>query len=103
MITLGSAGEDLTVVIAVGAAFVATLTATNPWPTGTQIEIHLLNEPTDTPVVWAAVVSGSSAVFNVSASAVQAVVDARLSAARLFYNPGGTGALLWAHGTTRYV
>lgn len=103
VITLGSAGEDLVVVIAVDATFVATLTATSPWPSGTQIEIHLLNEPTDTPVIWAAVVSGSTAVFNIPLTNVQAVVSARLSSARLLYNPGGTGALLWAHGAVRYV
>jgi len=103
VITLGSAGEDLQVVIPVGASFVTTLTASTPWPNGTVIELHLMNSLTDTPTVWSATVAGSDATFNISASQVQAVVDARLSIARLLYNPAGSGALLWAHGTTRYV
>lgn len=103
MITLGSAGETLTLIIPIGASFVATLISTDPWPDGTLIELHLLNELTDTPVIWSAAISGSLASFTESAANVQTVVDARLSLARLIYNPGGTGALLWAHGSVRYV
>jgi hypothetical protein len=103
VITLGSAGEDLTVIIPVGASYVATLTASTPWPTGTAIELHFMNDLSDVPVVWAATISGSDATFDIDTTQVQLVVDARLSIARLIYNPGGTGALLWAHGTARYV
>lgn len=103
MITLGSEGEQLTVIIPIGAAFVTTLSAATPWPTGTQIELHLSSSLTDVPVVWAAAVSGTTAVFNESTIQTQAVVNARLSIARLIYNPGGTGQLLWAHGVTKFV
>lgn len=103
MITLGSAGDDLTVVLPVGASFIATLTATTPWPANTIIELHFMNDLADIPVVWSAAISDTDATFNVSTDQVQTVVDARLSIARLIYNPGDTGALLWAQGVTRYV
>lgn len=104
MITLGSEGEQLTVIIPVGADFVTTLSAATPWPTGTQIELHLSNDSADvSPVVWAATVSGTTATFNVPAATTQAVVLGRLAYARLYYSPGGTGMLLWGHGVTRFV
>lgn len=103
MITLGSEGEQLVVVIPVGADFVTTLSAATPWPTGTQIELHLSNTLSDVPVIWPATVAGTTAVFNVAKTVTQAVIDARLSLARLYYSPGGAGTLLWAHGTTRFV
>jgi hypothetical protein len=103
VITLGSEGEQLVVIIPVGADFLTTLSASMPWPTGTVIELHLSDTLADTPVIWAATVSGSTAVFNVPRVTAQPVVDARLSLARLFYSPGGSGTLLWAHGTTRFV
>lgn len=103
MITLGSAGEDLTVVIPVGARFLTKLTASIPWPLGTVIELHLLNEITDDPVVWSAVISGSDATFDVAASQVTTDTADRPSVARLLYDSDGGGLLLWAHGTTRYV
>lgn len=103
MITLGSEGEQLQVIIPVDADFVTTLTASSPWPTGTTVELHLSDTSLNPPVVWAASVSGSNAVFNVPKSTVQAVVTARLSLARLIYSPSGSGTLLWGHGTTRFV
>jgi hypothetical protein len=103
VITLGSEGEQLVVIIPVGADFLTTLSASTPWPTGTIIELHLSNTLADVPVVWSAVVSDSTAVFDVSKADTQPVADARLSLARLFYSPGGSGMLLWAHGTTRFV
>jgi hypothetical protein len=103
MITLGSMGEDLTVVIPIGARFLCALDSSNPWPNGTQIELHLMNDPGDTPVIWPATISGSTATFDVPAGDVKTVTDARLSLARLLYNPAGAGFLLWGHGTTRYV
>jgi hypothetical protein len=103
VITLGSEGEQLVVIIPVGADFLTTLSASTPWPVGTVIELHLSNTLTDVPVVWTATVSGSTAVFNVPKVTTQPVVAARLSLARLFYSPGGSGTLLWAHGTTRFV
>lgn len=102
MITLGSAGEDLQVVIPIGASFVTKLTASTSWPNGTVIELHLMNDLSDVPVVWSSTIAGTDATFNIPPDQVQAVVTARLSIARLIYNPG-TGAMLWAHGTTRYV
>ena len=103
MITLGSDVEQLTVVIPVGASFITTLTAATPWPDDTVIELHLMNDVADDPVVWSATVSGTDATFNIPSDQVQVVTDARLSLARLLYNPGGLGALLWAHGTTKYI
>jgi hypothetical protein len=103
VITLGSDGDQLTVVIPVGADFVTTLSASDSWPTGTAIELHLSSSLTDTPVIWTATVSGTTAIFNVPASQTAAVVTARLSLARLFYSASGVGRLLWAHGVTRFV
>lgn len=103
MVTLGSEGEQLQIIIPVGADFVATLSAAAAWPVGTVIEIHLSNTLSDTPIVWSATITGTNAVFNVPKATAQPVVDARLSLARLFYSPGGSGLLLWAHGTTRFV
>lgn len=103
MITLGSDGEQLVVVIPVDADFVTTLSAATPWPTGTQIELHFSDTPSDTPVIWPATVAGTTATFNVSKASAQPVVTARLSLVRLFYSPGGSGILLWAHGTTRFI
>lgn len=103
MITLGSEGEQLQVIIPTDADFVTTLTASSPWPTGTTIELHLSDTSTNPPIVWTASVSGSSAVFNVPKTTVQAVIVARLSIARLIYSPGGSGSLLWGHGTIRFV
>lgn len=103
VITLGSEGEQLQVIIPVDADFVSTLSATDVWPAGTAIELHLSNSFTDTPVIWSATVSGTTAVFNESKTAIQPVVEARLSLARLFYSPDGLSTLLWAYGTTRFV
>jgi hypothetical protein len=101
MITLGSDVDQLTVIIPIGASFITTLTASTPWPNGTIIQLQFMNDIADVPVVWSATVSGTDATFNVADTSV--VTNARLSLARLIYNPGGTGALLWAHGTVRYV
>lgn len=103
MITLGSAGDDLSIAVPVDADFVTTITSTISWPTGTTVELHFINQSTDVPIVWVATVSGSSVTFNIPAATVQAVVAAQLSIARLIYKPGGTGAILWAHGPVRYV
>lgn len=103
MITLGSDVDQLTVIIPIGASFITTLTASTPWPNGTVIELHLLNNIADNPVVWSATISGTDATFNITPTNVKTVSDQRLSLARLIYNPGGTGALLWAHGTVKYV
>lgn len=103
MVTLGSDVDQLTVIIPVGASFITTLTAATPWPVGTVIELHLMNDISDSPVIWSATISGTDATFNIPPSQVQTVTDARLSLARLIYNPGGSGALLWAHGTIRYI
>lgn len=103
VITLGSEGEQLQVVIPVDADFVTTLTASSPWPVGTTIELHFSDPTLSSPTIWTASVSGSDAVFNVPKSTVQAVVVARLPIARLIYSPGGSGTLLWGHGTTRFV
>lgn len=102
MITLGSDVDQLTVIIPIGASFITTLTASTPWPVGSVIELHLVNDIADTPVVWSANISGNDATFNVTPSNVKLVSDQRLSLARLIYNPG-SGALLWAHGTIKYV
>jgi hypothetical protein len=103
VITLGSDGEQLVVVIPVDADFVTTLSAATPWPTGTQIELHFSNTPSDDPVIWPATVVDTTAAFNVPKASAEPVITARLSLARLFYSPGGSGVLLWAHGTTRFV
>lgn len=102
MITLGSDVDQLTVIIPLGASFITTLTAATPWPNGTVIELHLVNDPADDPVIWSATVSGTDATFNINPANVKLVSDQRLSLARLIYNPG-SGALLWAHGTVRYI
>lgn len=103
MITLGSAGDDLTVIIPLGARFLTKLHSSTPWPVGTIIQLHLVNEPDDDPVVWTATISGSDATFDESASQVATDTADRPSVARLLYDSDGGGLLLWAHGTTRYV
>jgi hypothetical protein len=103
MITLGSSGDQLVVILASGAVFAATLQATENWPSNTQISLHLTDSEGAHEVIWSATVTDNLASFFVSAADVQAVIDNQLSLARLLYNPGQTGALLWGHGMTRFV
>lgn len=103
MITLGSVGDDLTVVIPLSARFLTKLTASTAWPTGTVIELHLMNDLADVPTVWSASINGTDATFDIPTSQVTTDTAARPSIARLLYDSDGRGLLLWAHGITRYV
>lgn len=102
MITLGSEGEQLTVLLPVGADFVVTLQATDPWPAGTEITLQL-TAGTGDPVTWTAVITGNTAVFNVPANEVAPLISGRYSTARLYYQATGGGTLLWGHGSVRVI
>jgi acyl-CoA synthetase (AMP-forming)/AMP-acid ligase II len=103
MITLGSEGERIAVVLPVNAAFVSQITSAAPWPTGTRIELHFSNGFDATSVVWAATIAGTTATFNMTKTQVQSLIAARLSVVHLYYIPTGLDPLLWGHGLTRVV
>lgn len=96
MITLGSDGEQLTVVLATGGDFVASMTSSSPWGSVT-ITLVLSGGNVD-PITWTASIDDVTATFDVPANEVQTAIDAKMSIARLYYSPAGGGTLLWAHG-----
>jgi hypothetical protein len=96
VITLGSAGDQLTVILAAGGDFIASMTASSPWG-DVQISLELSGGTTD-PVTWTAVISDVTATFDVPKEQVQAVIDAKMSTARLYYTPTTGTTLLWAQG-----
>lgn len=102
MITLGSEGEQLTVILAAGAGFVASLTSSDPWGS-VSIYLQLLDGNAD-PITWTASISGSVATFSISVNDVQTAINGEYSTARLYYQPAGGGIpLLWGHGGIRVV
>lgn len=97
-VNLGFVPQKLTVTLVEGGDFVAALAASEAWPVGTTIELHLSGGSAGT-VTWPAVVAGASADWSVDNSAVQVVIDAKASTAKLIYTePDGT-TLVWAEGS----
>jgi len=101
VITLGSEGEQLTVILAAGAGFLASLTSSDPWGS---VQIYLqLSSGTGDPIIWTATINDVTATFNVTANDVQTAIDGEYSIARLYYVPSGGVPLLWGHGGVRVV
>lgn len=98
MITLGSKGDTLTVYLFRDAMFYVPMVATDPWPDGVTIELHLISNQLTDDIVWTATIDGSTAAFNESPDQVNAAIDAKVYESRLFYVVDGIGPLGWAHG-----
>lgn len=96
-IGLGLIPQILTVSLVADGDFVAALVATSPWPVGTEIELHLSGGSSGV-VVWAAVVEGSRADWDVPADDVAAVLSSQATTARLLYKEADGTALVWAKG-----
>jgi uncharacterized membrane protein len=90
---LGAAPERMTVVLAAGTDFVATLTRDDGvvWPDGTVVELRVGS------TTWAATVAGATVTWDVDEVAVDAVLATNPTKARLYYVAGAT-RMLWASG-----
>lgn len=91
--TLGQAPSRMTVVLAAGADFVATLTRNDGenWPSGAAVELELGE------TVWAALVTGDTLTWDVDEAVVATVLASPPAKARLYYVNGAT-RMLWASG-----
>lgn len=92
-LTLGSAPQQLTVVLIRDADFVAVLhNSAGDWDAGVSIELRFGD------TVWVATLAGADATFNVDKAAVNALVATKPRTARLFYVDGDVD-LCWATGS----
>lgn len=96
-INLGYVPQRLTVTLVEGGDFATALLAPDDWPDGTEIELRLAGGTND-PVVWPATVQGPRADWDLAAVAVQDVIDARVSRARLVCSTPDGNVLVWAEG-----
>ena len=93
-ITLGTKPDTLTLVLARGADFAATLrNTTGAWSPTAVIQLRI-----DPTTVWTATLSGADAVFAIDAALVDALVTTRSSKVKLFYTDGDS-EVCWAIGT----
>lgn len=98
-VNLGYVPQKLTVTLSEGGDFVSALVASTDWPAGAGIELRLSGGTAGT-VTWPAVVNGARADWEVAYTEVQAVIDAKVSTARLVYTESDSGAVLvWAEGS----
>lgn len=102
-VTLGLSPIEISVILTHGGDFVATLTADDPWPVGTEVELRFSTSPTATPMVWPATVDGTSVSWDVPAATVQDVIDAAATTARLHYIESDGTVLVWGRGRVRTV
>lgn len=91
---LGQAPHRVTVVLASGSDFVATLTRSDnaAWPEGTSVELVIDNHP-----AWPATVDGASVNWEVDEAVVGPVIAAGPKRAKL-YHTLGTARMMWATG-----
>lgn len=99
MITLGSKGDELTINLFRDATFYVPMIASDPWPDGVSIELHLITNQMTDDIVWEATIDGTTAAFNITPDQVNAAITAQVYESRLFYVVPGVGTLPWAHGT----
>lgn len=98
-VTLGLSPIEISVVLAHGGDFVATLTADDPWPAGTGVELRFSTSPTATPTVWTATVDGAAdASTNLATlAATQVLASSGATGTRpVTTSPGPTNWLAWS-------
>lgn len=83
-VTLGLSPIEISVVLTRGGDFVATLTADDPWPAGTGVELRFSTSPTATPTVWTATVDGTTSGTSAIAPTVTSDVADSLLLAFMF-------------------
>lgn len=95
--TLGQAPHRMTVVLAAGADFVASLYRDDgqPWPAGEGVGCSLkLTEE----IAWFGPASGAAINFEVDSEEVDAAIAETPKTAKLYYEDGQGLRLLWAMG-----
>lgn len=98
-ISLGFTPIPIAVQFSYGGEFVCNLVNhAQPWENGTHIELRFAVSKTATPIVWPATISGNVAAWDVSATGVQAVIDAEAWVARLHYIDPSGNDLVWGVG-----
>lgn len=102
-ITLGARPQELVVELARGASFWTALVAPDDWPEDTTVELRFTvpDDPTTPATVWTATVTGPRAEFDQTDTAVNQVLDAGRTSARLVCVDGAGRVLLWGSGWVR--
>ena len=101
---LGRVPDQVVVHLQPDADFVCRLTRADgdDWEPGTSIALVLTGMKDRTAAItWGAVIAGPDAEWAVPAAQVAAVCAAAPQQARLMYDDGAAGPVLWAKGTVR--
>lgn len=96
-IRLGFEPQRLTVILASGGDFVASLVSDSLWPSGVGIELRFSGGSAGL-VTWAAEISGTRASWDVDADDVRELIGKAPTLSRLVYTEQDGSAILWAKG-----
>lgn len=97
-VALGLRPHNLTVYLSPGCAFVTALRAPTDWPADIALELRFTAPEGGSETVWAATIVGRLAEWSELATAVDAVLAAGRTRARLIYIDPDGRELPWARG-----